>query len=507
MRKLFSLLAVSLALLCGAPATAENDWSVGERYALIVGIDDYQNEQVVDLRYAAADAELFKQALVQNGDFEEDNIFLLSSRSQDESLKPSLTNVVFRLEWFRDVLSPGDTLVFYFAGHGVSFDEETYLLTEEADERSKNTLMVSSLRGGILYDLLDAAGAQNTLVVLDACRNDPTAGRGDANNTLSESLARGLTFVPKKPGVKGLEKNTATLFACSQGERSWEWDQKKHGFFTYYLVEALKDGGYGEDGLASLSGVASYVRDNVTQSAHRWANNKQTPMLRYEGPDPQTWFLASRGPGAPPAGSTVAQQDRALLIARAETAEREARKAQASVEELEARKAVDEAEKEVLKRKNQLLETQNGGGDLEKAKLELELAEDNLKLAQEGAQASAVRLAASERSYTEAQLKLETSKLAKEVSNMSFGHEGSSPELEDLQRKLEELQGALVKLDTEKRQAVERALLAERQVRTLEAQLAKKWEGRALGKRPTRRTKREDLWRVVDPGAEEATSL
>lgn len=507
MKRVFSLLAVSLALLCGAPALAQNDWSVGERYALIVGIDDYQNEQVVDLRYAAADAELFKEALVKNGDFEEENIFLLSSSSKEESLKPSLTNVVFRLEWFRDVLSPGDTLVFYFAGHGVSFDNETYLLTEEADERSKNTLMVSSLRGGILYDLLDAAGAQNTLVLLDACRNDPTAGRGDANNTLSESLARGLTFVPKNPGIKGLEKNSATLFACSQGERSWEWEEKKHGFFTYYLVEALKEGGYGPEGLASLSGVASYVRDNVTQSAHRWTNNQQTPMLRYEGPDPQTWFLASRGPGAPPPGTGIAQQDRALLIARAETAERESRRAQATVEELEARKAVDEAEKEVLKRENQVLKVQNEGGDLEKAKLELELAQDNLILAQEGAQASVVRLAASERSYNEAQLKLETSKLAKEVSTMSFGHEGQSAELEELKKKLEELQGALVKLDAEKRQAVERALVAEREVRELEAQLAKKWEGRALGKRPTRRTRREDLWRVVAPGEEEATSL
>src|SRR5688500_7077092 len=119
------------------PAWAEAPWeSEGKRYALVVGIDDSQNESVVDLKCATNDAKLLKDTLVKEGQFKEDNIFLLSSDATGEDKKPSLTNIVFRLEWLREIVGPGDTMVFYFAGHGVSMDSETFLLTEEADQRS-----------------------------------------------------------------------------------------------------------------------------------------------------------------------------------------------------------------------------------------------------------------------------------------------------------------------------------------------------------------------------------
>lgn len=506
------LFALSM-LVCSlfSPGAADSSWTTGERYALIVGIDDYRNEQVVDLQYAVADAELFRQALLQTGSFEEENIFFLSSANPEESQRPSLTNIVFRLEWFRDIVKPGDTVLFYFAGHGVSLDEETFLLTEEADERSKGTLMISSLKGGILYELLDQAGAQNTLVLLDACRNDPTAGRGDAPNPLTDSLARGLTFVSKRPEIEGLEKNTATIFACSEGERSWEWPDKKHGFFTYYIVEALEGGASSTAGETTLSTLASYVRENVRDSANRWLNNKQTPMMRYEGPDPQEWVLA-RGAELPPLADrdpevTRRLQERAALVARAEAAEQEAKRAQAELSSVQARQDVTKAEKEVLVRENALLKVRQSGGDAKTAELELELAVDNLRLASENSKATEDRLAATERSYNEALVMVETSKVAKEVNTLAFGQATPTPEVTRLQERLSELEARLNKMNEEKKQAVERALLAEKRVAKLEAELDAKWAGRALGKRPTRRTRREDLWRVVNPGDEEATSL
>ena len=102
---------------------------------------------------------------------------------------------------------------------------------------------------------------------------------------------------------------------------------------------------------------------------------------------------------------------------------------------------------------------------------------------------------------------VETSKVAKEVNTLAFGQATPTPEVTRLQERLSELEARLNKMNEEKKQAVERALLAEKRVAKLEAELDAKWAGRALGKRPTRRTRREDLWRVVNPGDEEATSL
>ncbi len=507
------LVCALLVMLFGlSEALALPDWGAGKRYALIVGVDAYQNDQVVDLKYAVSDAELLKQVLVEHAQFDEKNIFLLTTGATAEANRPLLTNIVFRLEWLRDIVGPGDTLVFYFAGHGVDLENETFLMTEEADQRSRGTLMISSLRGSVLQELLKATGAQNTLVLLDACRNDPTAGRGDGDNPLSEAMARGLVFVPAPSPVQGLERNSATVFACSEGERSWEWSEKRHGFFTYYLAEALKEGAYDSQGRATLQRTLQFLRENVRESAHRVANITQTPMMRYEGPDPESWVLAQslvkgRDLATPTPEQLLSTQERAELIARTEAAELEAKRSQEALLTAKAREDVREAEMDVLVKENELLKARAEGREAETAELELELAQDNLRLAKELVQASVVRHAASESAFGEAVLRVEASQIGREVYSLAFGQQADSPEVLSLKERLTELEKSLAKMESEKREAVERALLAERQLARLQADLDAKWEGRALGKRPTRRTKREDLWRVVDPGVEEADTL
>ncbi len=506
----FLLLASALFLATFFPsyALAESPtWEGGKKYALIVGIDDYQNDGVVDLHYATSDAKLLQDVLIKEGKFPKENIFLLTSDSKGESDQPFLTNIVFRLEWLKEIVGPGDTLVFYFAGHGVSLDKETFLLTEEADQRSKGTLMISSLRGSILNDLLKNAGAQNTLVFLDACRNDPTVSRGDGSNLLSPALSRGLVFTPLPAIDPQLERNTATIFACSEGERSWEWADQQHGFFTYYLAEAFRQGAFEPNGLATLGSLSAYLRDNVSKTALRETNHKQTPMMRYEGPGPENWVLARRANGVQDPKDAIAAQERSQLIARAEAAEFEAKKSAAQVSALQAQEDVNGAEREVLVRQNDLLKAQQGGGDVALAAEELEFAQDNLKLAKENIEASQRRLSASVGSHKEAAIRLQTSEVAEQVAVLFGNQSGESETIRELKERLTGLESQLADLYEEKRVTVERAIKAERQLAALESQLALKWEGRALGKRPTRRTKREDLWRVVDPGAEEADSL
>jgi uncharacterized caspase-like protein len=418
------LMGLSLLLLTAfTPAWANTPWEAGKKYALVVGIDDYQNESVTDLKCATSDAKLFKETLVKQARFPEDNIFLFTTGSVGENSQPSLTNIVFRLEWLREIVGPGDTLVFYFAGHGVSMDSETFLLTQEADQRSKNTLMVSSLPGKALNMLLKDAGAQNTLVLLDACRNDPTAGRGDVNNTLSETMARGLVFKPLPAANPGLERNTATVFSCSEGERSWEWGDKNQGFFTYYLSEALSSGAYDPEGKATLKSLVSYLREKVNTAATREANQAQTPMLKYEGPGADKWVLARTSAEGP-----KETFGRAQAVAEAE----ELRRLKAENEELQAKLAQSQAEDALAKAK-QASEEQAA-----KAQYELELA-----------------MARADAATREQELAKATSEQAQATAaaleQMAFGNPG--PDLDakvaDLQRTVENLQGQREKLAAE----------------------------------------------------------
>lgn len=270
-----------------------------DTWAVVVGVDRYQ-EPIPSLRFAGEDARYLAQAL----QLPPDHLNLLTSQSTDKNLQPTAPNVLRCLEDLARKARPQDTIIFYFAGHGVNLGGETCLLTEESDNLSAGSLLASSLRGSALLNKLQACKADKTLILIDACRNDPSGGT--AANTLTSQLSRNLVLSPEP--ASGGERATATLFSCGLGERSYEWEEKKHGYFTYYLVEGWKGGAKQADGRVSLSSLVGYVRKEVKRCA-----NGQSPMLRYEGPGPEEWTLAGTGKADPKLEQQALEQEKSRV--------------------------------------------------------------------------------------------------------------------------------------------------------------------------------------------------
>ena len=406
-----SLLSMVLAGCTAFCLTIPTFGVEGETWAVLIGVDNYSKGGVSKLRYAGADAKLFARTLTDKLKVKEKNVFLYTTDSTDENSKPSLPNVVYRLDWLRQNAGPNDTVIFYFAGHGINKDGETYLLTQEADPRAGATLKITSLNGSTVYENLGQSKARNTLVLLDACRNDPTVGRGDASNPLDEKFERSLVFnsnggsaasLPSGNGGPSSEgRNLATLFACSVGERSWESEKRAHGYFTYYLVEALTKAAT-PDGKITLQTVTNYIRKEVNEDTHRSESARQTPMLRYEGPSPDSWVLASAAPvalGALPADPIELQRrlereqarakaaeaakvagdaDKKLLEEKARAADEKAAIAEAKRYELEIQNKALEKRAALMEMERQAGISQSSAGqealkaDLEKARVELQ---------------------------------------------------------------------------------------------------------------------------------------
>lgn len=95
---------------------------------------------------------------------------------------------------------------------------------------------------------------------LDACHSGAMLGvKGDGR--LTEKFFQSLE-------VKA--EGWAILASCKQGELSLEWEDAKHGVFTYYLINALNsEADFDNDGIISISDVARYVIENVKD----WAKN------------------------------------------------------------------------------------------------------------------------------------------------------------------------------------------------------------------------------------------
>jgi hypothetical protein len=100
--------------------------------------------------------------------------------------------------------------LFYFAGHGVQYNGESYLIPVDAKRLLKNIrhLRTKAMSATYILDTMKAAGAQVNLLILDACRNAPRFVR---------SLYRGEMDMPV--GLDYLQGGTGALvaYAASPG--------------------------------------------------------------------------------------------------------------------------------------------------------------------------------------------------------------------------------------------------------------------------------------------------
>ena len=167
--RLIVLITWFLAILAGwssAMAATEDptEPATPGRLAIVIGNADYESARYEDLANAANDADKLADAL-RRLKFEV-AIGTNLSAAQTEDL---LRRYESRLAEFSSVL-------FFYAGHGVQFNGENYLLpVDSADPTSAEALTAKALR---LNEIITrfASRDRQTFIFLDACRNNPLAG-------------------------------------------------------------------------------------------------------------------------------------------------------------------------------------------------------------------------------------------------------------------------------------------------------------------------------------------
>jgi hypothetical protein len=197
-------------------------------------------------------------------------------------------------------IEPGGMLVVAFSGHGVErqSDNKVFLLPADAssnpDDYEESAISVDRVK-----ELIKQTSASQVMLLLDSCRNDPTAGRGTEDNKLTKSYAAAFNNL-KGGGVKAF----ATLYAASEGQRAWEFQEKKQGYFSWAFVEGLKgaarDSSTGE---VTLDGLTTYVANEVERRA-RMAGKSQRPWFVKEGYG-EKLVISKVAPPPPPAPKVV----------------------------------------------------------------------------------------------------------------------------------------------------------------------------------------------------------
>lgn len=231
-------------------------------YALVVGINRYDDPQIPDLSFAVADARAVSAALARDG----------ACRVQTLSERVTRDEVQAELDELKSLMSDEDTLVLYLALHGRKVTQQGTPLQLLASDSRRDDLSVGTFTLEELEGEVGQIPAAARVVILDACRSVWTEeeGRRDGALDLAPALAA--------PGFEDV-----WLFATADGSPSREDPQLGHGHYTAALLEGL-DGPADQDGDGRITVSEAHA---FAQRAMQREGVDQAPELRLNTNHPE----------------------------------------------------------------------------------------------------------------------------------------------------------------------------------------------------------------------------
>jgi tetratricopeptide (TPR) repeat protein len=246
-------LAVWLTSVAPEPARAQSE-PAGRKLAFLVGVKEYRHLELKNLDFPERDVD--ELAAVLKGQGFQVVLLTTAGGKEDAALSPSAENIRERLKTLLRGAGKQDLIVVGLAGHGLQplGSDESYFCPMDANPVIENGRLAEpeTLVGiGDLLAKLRNSGIGDKLLLVDACRNDPSV-RG----------RRGMDHV----NTAAVPPQTGVLLSCSPGEFSFENKSLGggHGVFFYHVIEGLKGKARGvENADVTWDGLRSYVKSKV----------------------------------------------------------------------------------------------------------------------------------------------------------------------------------------------------------------------------------------------------
>ncbi|HHT9137693.1 MAG TPA: PEGA domain-containing protein [Candidatus Wunengus sp. YC60] len=233
-----------------------------QRYAVVVGISDYKDPKIPDLKYADADAQSFYDFITSpiGGNFNKDNVLLLKNE------QATLKNVKLAITNFLKKAIDTDFVVIFMACHGEPEPDRPnniYLLMHdsELDSLSATAYHMENVN----TDMKRYISAKRLIFFADACHSaglmEGGVGTRGFSNTVNIALSE----------LKSTREGWGIVSASRAGEVSMESGQwgGGHGAFTYYLLEGMKgkaDAEGNKNGIVTLAESFDFLEENVKRA-------------------------------------------------------------------------------------------------------------------------------------------------------------------------------------------------------------------------------------------------
>lgn len=273
-----------------------NEGSGQERWAVVIGVSAHTQPEL-NLRYAANDARAVVTALKEHCGFQDDHVRLLvDGEATALAIRTALGT------WLRTMANPNDLVVIYFSGHGAAAADtrgvqdgvRKYLVSHDADP---DNLFATAVPFDDLSAALMNIQSERTVILLDTCYSGGAAVNGTALPRTIGPEGGGFTDQSAREFFDPLAlsgRGRAVLTASAPTERSFEYDDLKHGLFTYHLLRGLSGHAAAPGTDLTVNSLYEYVyRQMRTPGGGR---RPQTPMLTTSVAGPLILSASERRP-------------------------------------------------------------------------------------------------------------------------------------------------------------------------------------------------------------------
>ena len=245
-------------------------------WALIIGINRFEDGKIRELRYCRSDADSLTALISDRRYTPFDRVeatTLLDHEATRERVRAELQDL-----GRRSTLK--DTVIVYFSSHGIQQDQgEAYWVLHDSrvdmEAYNRRRLRVdpeTALEQLEITRLLNGIRARRLLVLVDSCFSAATV----------ISYPRGKNF--KAPKVRNpfdsFKGEGRVVITASEGtQRAAELPSLGHGAFTYFLLEGLKGKADSNlDNVVELWEIWQYLDKKITDTVHN-AGGKQHPTI------------------------------------------------------------------------------------------------------------------------------------------------------------------------------------------------------------------------------------
>ena len=235
------------------------------RTPVIIGVGEYESEDIPDLEFAPADARAVRDFLESDaaGPFDE-VLYLENERATGSAMREALFVFLQQADW-------DDLVVIYYAGHGApdpGRPDNLYLMPTDAD------LDALAATGFPMWDVKTALrrqiAAERVIVIADACHSAGAADGETIGGGQSNQIAGGFQnlFTPSRR----LMMTAADTNEFSLEDARWGG----HGVFTNFLLDGLKGAGdLDGNGIVTFTELFDHVSSNVRSAT----SGRQNPQM------------------------------------------------------------------------------------------------------------------------------------------------------------------------------------------------------------------------------------